>query len=78
MSRGRPIVGSSIEPKGYLMNKDQAEGAAKDAIGKAQEKSGKLAGSPVQQAKGLAKQAEGRLQKASGDVKEAFRNSRHK
>ena len=59
------------------MNKDQAEGAAKDAIGKAQEESGKLAGSPKEQAKGLAKQAEGRLQKASSDVKEAFRNSRH-
>ena len=60
------------------MNRDQVEGAVKDAIGKAQEKTGAVTGSAEQEARGLAKQAEARLQKATGDVKEAFKNSRHK
>ena len=60
------------------MNKDQATGAAKDAIGKVQEKTGEVIGSSDQEAKGLIKQAEGKLQKAYGDVKAALSNSRHK
>ena len=60
------------------MNKDQVEGTVKDAIGKAQEKTGAVTGSTEQEAKGLVKQAEGRLQKAAGDVKEALKNSSHK
>ena len=73
-----PILGSSTNLKGHLMNKDQVKGTVKDAIGKVQEKTGEVTGSTEQEAKGLIKQAEGRLQKATGDVKEALKNSGHK
>ena len=71
-------MGSPINFKGHLMNKDQVEGTIKDAIGKVQEKSGAVTGSTEQEAKGLIKQAEGKLQKATGDVKAALKNSSHK
>jgi uncharacterized protein YjbJ (UPF0337 family) len=73
-----PILGSSTNVKGNLMNKDQVKGTVKDAIGKVQEKAGEVTGSAQQEAKGLIKQAEGKLQKATGDVKEALKNSGHK
>lgn len=57
------------------MNKDQVNGAVKDAAGKVQEKTGKLVGSTEQQAKGLVKQAEGKTQKGFGDAKEAVKKS---
>jgi uncharacterized protein YjbJ (UPF0337 family) len=59
------------------MNKDQVNGARKDAQGNVQEQAGKAVGNPTEEAKGLRKQAEARLQKAYGDVKEALKNSRH-
>lgn len=52
------------------MNKDQAKGAVKDVVGKAQEQVGKVTGSKEQQAKGVVKQGEGKVQKAYGDLKE--------
>ena len=56
------------------MNKDQVQGAAKDAAGKVQEKAGEVIGSDEQQAKGLVKQVEGKVQKAYVDVKEEFKD----
>jgi uncharacterized protein YjbJ (UPF0337 family) len=53
------------------VNKDQVQGAAKDAAGKVQQEVGKLIGSTEQQAKGLTKQVEGKIQKGVGDLKEA-------
>ncbi len=53
------------------MNRDQVKGSAKDLVGKAQQKTGKLTGSKKQQAKGLAKQAAGKVQKAYGDARSA-------
>ncbi|MES2027471.1 MAG: CsbD family protein [Pseudomonadota bacterium] len=55
------------------MNKEQVEGALKDAAGKVQQEIGKLVGSTEQQAKGLAKQVEGKAEKAVGDAKDAFK-----
>lgn len=52
------------------MNKDQAKGAVKDVVGKAQEQVGKVTGNKEQQAKGVVKQGEGKVQKAYGDLKE--------
>jgi len=57
------------------MNKDQVNGAVKDAAGKVQQKVGKAVGSTEQQAKGLAKQAEGKTQKGFGDAKEAIKKA---
>jgi len=59
------------------MNKDQVNGAAKRALGTAQERAGKISGNASQEAKGLARQAEAKMQKAYGDLKEALKNSRH-
>lgn len=57
------------------MNKDQIKGAAKDAAGKVQEKTGELIGSRDQQLKGQAKQIEGKVQKGYGDAKEAAKDA---
>jgi uncharacterized protein YjbJ (UPF0337 family) len=51
------------------MNKDQAKGRMKEAIGKVQEKAGKATGSVTQQAKGLGKQIVGKVQKTVGDAR---------
>jgi uncharacterized protein YjbJ (UPF0337 family) len=59
------------------MNKDQINGALKNALGKVQEHAGKTIGSAAQRTKGLVRQGEGRLQKAYGNVKDALKNSRH-
>ncbi len=56
------------------MNKDQAKGAIKEAVGKMQTKTGQAIGSDSQQAKGVAKQVEGHIQKAVGDTKQAAKN----
>ena len=52
------------------MNKDQAQGIAKDIAGKVQETAGQVTGNREQQAKGVLKQAEGKGQKVLGDAKE--------
>lgn len=53
------------------MNKDQVKGAVKEVAGDAQEKLGRLVGSPEQEAKGQAREMEGKVQKNYGDAKEA-------
>ena len=58
------------------MNKDQAKGVGKDALGKAQETAGQVSGDRELEAKGLVKQAEGKVQKAVGDVKETLKGDR--
>jgi uncharacterized protein YjbJ (UPF0337 family) len=58
------------------MNKDQAQGAAKDIAGKVQETVGQVTGSREQQAKGVLKQVEGEGQKALGDAKEILEDAK--
>ena len=58
------------------MNKNQVEGAVKDAAGKVQQKTGELVGSDKQQVKGLVKQAEGKTQKAVGDIENALKRNK--
>lgn len=53
------------------MNRDQANGAAKDVAGKIQRKLGELTGNQTQQVKGAAKQVEGKVQKGVGDLEQA-------
>ena len=60
------------------MNKNQVEGAVKNATGKVQQKIGEVIGSPGQQAKGMAKQIEGTVQKGAGDVEEVVKDSAKK
>jgi len=52
------------------MNKDQAQGVAKDIAGKVQETAGQVTGHREQQGKGVLTQVEGKGQKAPGDAKE--------
>ncbi len=56
------------------MNKDQVKGSIKDAVGKAQEVTGKVVGSDQQRLKGIQKQVEGRTQKAVGDLKQVAKD----
>jgi len=56
------------------MNKDQANGAVKNAEGRVQERLGKLTGSPNQQVRGIFKQISGTLQQSVGNVKEIVSN----
>jgi len=58
------------------MNKDQAQGVAKDIAGKVQETAGQVTGSREQQAKGVLKQVEGKGQKALGDAKEIVEDAK--
>ena len=58
------------------MNKDQAQGVAKDIAGKVQETAGQVTGSREQQAKGVLKQVEGAGQKALGDAKEIVEDAK--
>jgi uncharacterized protein YjbJ (UPF0337 family) len=60
------------------MNKDQVKGAAKEAAGKVQEKTGALVGSKSQEAKGMAKEVAGKAQKGVGDAKESLKDSGRK
>jgi uncharacterized protein YjbJ (UPF0337 family) len=57
------------------MNSDQIKGAAKDAAGAVQRKTGEVVGSTEQEAKGAAKQVEGKAQKAWGDGKEVVKDT---
>jgi uncharacterized protein YjbJ (UPF0337 family) len=57
------------------MNKDQAQGVAKDVAGKVQEAAGQIVGNREQQAKGVLKQVEGKGQKALGDAKEIVQDA---
>jgi uncharacterized protein YjbJ (UPF0337 family) len=57
------------------MNKDQVKGAAKDAAGKIERKTGEVVGSDKMQIKGAAKQVEGKLQKAAGNVQEQAKDA---
>lgn len=52
------------------MNKDQVKGATKEAVGKVQERVGRMIDSPEQEAKGIGKQVTGNVQKNVGDAKE--------
>ena len=58
------------------MNKDQAQGVAKDVTGKAQETLGQVTGNREQQAKGVLKQVEGKGQKALGDAEEIVKDAK--
>ena len=58
------------------MNKDQAQGVAKDIAGKVQETTGQITGNREQQAKGVLKQVEGKGQKALGDAKEIVEDAK--
>ena len=52
------------------MNKNQTQGAIKNAAGVVQEQAGKLVGSKEQQAKGLQKQVAGKAEQRLGNAKE--------
>jgi len=54
------------------MNRNQVKGAAKDVVGKVQQKVGQLTGNKTQQAKGAAKQVAGKVQRGAGNVEEAL------
>jgi len=53
------------------MNKNQMDGAMKQAEGKIQQKAGELLGNHEAQAKGLAKQVQGKAEGKLGDAKQA-------
>lgn len=57
------------------MNKDQIQGAAKQAAGKVQEVAGKAVGSSRQEVKGVSKQVEGSIQKDYGNAKEDVKDA---
>ena len=54
------------------MNRDQVNGAAKNVIGRAQQRFGELTGNKTQQAKGVAKQVEGKVQKGVGNLEQSL------
>jgi uncharacterized protein YjbJ (UPF0337 family) len=60
------------------MNKDQVKGAAKEAAGKVQQKTGQIFGSSKQEAKGLEAKLDGKAQKKVGDAKDALKDARSK
>jgi uncharacterized protein YjbJ (UPF0337 family) len=60
------------------MNKNQIEGAAKNSVGKVQQKIDEVIGNQSQQVKGVAKQIEGTVQKGAGDVEQAVNDSARK
>lgn len=62
-------------PKETNMNSDQVNGAAKELMGKVQQKTGEVLNSPEQQVKGAAKQVEGSVQKNYGDAKEDIKDA---
>jgi uncharacterized protein YjbJ (UPF0337 family) len=57
------------------MDKQQVKGAAKEAAGKVQKKTGEVFNDRSMQAKGMAKEAAGKVQKKVGDAKEALRDA---
>jgi uncharacterized protein YjbJ (UPF0337 family) len=60
------------------MDKDQIKGAAKEAAGKVQKKTGEALDDRSMQAKGMAKEVAGKAQKKMGDAKEALRDADHR
>lgn len=56
------------------MNKDRIKGNLKQAEGAAKEALGKLSGDPALEAEGKVKTVEGTLQKAVGKAKDALRD----
>jgi uncharacterized protein YjbJ (UPF0337 family) len=58
------------------MNKHQVRGSAKEAIGKAQRKTGTAISSRKQEIKGGAKELAGKAQRAYGNVKDDAAKSR--
>ncbi len=59
------------------MNKDQIQGIARNIVGLAQERTGKLLGSREQEIRGIRKQVTGRADRLVGDTREITRNTRH-
>jgi uncharacterized protein YjbJ (UPF0337 family) len=59
-----------------MANKDQVKGAAKEAVGKAQRKTGTVLSSRKMEIKGGAKELAGKAQKAVGNVKADAAKSR--
>ena len=57
------------------MDKHQVKGAAKEAAGKVQKKTGQAIDDRSMQAKGMAKEVAGKAQKTMGDAKEALRDA---
>ena len=60
------------------MNRDQVKGAAKDVVGKVQEKVGQVTGNTSQQVKGVSKQVEGKVQKGVGNLESAGKDAERK
>ncbi|ODT85658.1 CsbD family protein [Phenylobacterium sp. SCN 70-31] len=56
------------------MHKDEAKGAAKDAVGAVKQAVGKATGDERLQAEGAAERVEGKVQKGVGALKEAARD----
>jgi uncharacterized protein YjbJ (UPF0337 family) len=56
------------------MNKDKAEGKAKEIVGRAQRAGGRLTGNNKARIKGGMRQAEGKLQQGVGGVKDAAKD----
>jgi uncharacterized protein YjbJ (UPF0337 family) len=71
-----PPAASAHDNERQDMNKDQAQGIAKDIAGKVQETAGQVIGSREQQAKGVLKQVEGKGQQALGDAKEVLEDAK--
>jgi uncharacterized protein YjbJ (UPF0337 family) len=71
-----PQAASAYANRKYKMNKDQAQGVAKDVAGKVQETVGQVTGNREQQAKGVIKQVEGKGQKTLGDAREIVEDAK--
>jgi len=59
-----------------MINKNQAQGAVKNIVGKVQEEAGELVGNKEQQAKGIQKQVSGKAEERLGDSKELVKHAR--
>lgn len=79
MSRPRPapIHPPPTKVAVHTMNTNRIKGAAKNAVGKLQQKAGKAVGSKLQEAKGLRRQAAGKLQERLGEDLDAAKKSRN-
>jgi uncharacterized protein YjbJ (UPF0337 family) len=58
------------------MNKDRAEGKAKDVAGRIERQAGEWTGDTEKQVHGAAKQVEGKVQNAWGTAKDAAKKAR--
>jgi uncharacterized protein YjbJ (UPF0337 family) len=56
------------------MNKDQVQGAVKEAAGKVQKKFGDVVDSREQHVKGAVREAQGKAQQVRGDTKELVKD----